>query len=209
MTIYSATQKEAILADYYAGMPMKGITAKHGCEACLPARLAKRHGGNVRGKVQPHLPRGNWTRERDDKLKTLWNCGYTGRQIGVQLGISKNAVIGRAHRLGLPARALGSRKSTGERRARAKTLKRQEPRQTRPPVIRALAIVELPVLQRASRRLTLLELTPLDCKWPVAGTGEHTEFCGHVRVTGRPYCAFHVGRAYRAAEPPRQRGAAA
>ena len=46
----------------------------------------------------------DWTPERTDLLKSLWNEGLPTSQIGVRLGVSKNAVVGKAHRLGLPKR---------------------------------------------------------------------------------------------------------
>ncbi|MDF7775087.1 GcrA family cell cycle regulator, partial [Sphingomonas sp. AOB5] len=47
----------------------------------------------------------SWTDERIDTLKKMWNSGLTATQIAEELGgVSRNAVIGKAHRLGLPAR---------------------------------------------------------------------------------------------------------
>ena len=167
----------AILADYYAGMPMAELVARHGCDKGTPARAARRMGGQVR---ETWRPLGEWTPERDDRLRDLWDSGISGSQIGVQLGTTKNAVIGRAHRLGLPLR--------GERKAKALP-KPQEP----------LPVIELPALPRMPRRLLIWDLTPRDCKFPIAGVGEHTEFCGAARVADRPYCSAHVAVAYRKA----------
>ena len=56
----------------------------------------------------------SWTPEREDKLKTLWKKGHTASQIARLLGdTTRNAVIGKAHRLNLEARAT-SRKSTSK-----------------------------------------------------------------------------------------------
>ena len=48
--------------------------------------------------------RMNWTRERDEELKRLWAQGLSTSRIGDQLGVTKNAVVGRSHRLRLPSR---------------------------------------------------------------------------------------------------------
>lgn len=45
-----------------------------------------------------------WTPERDDELRAFWDEGHSTSEIGRRMGITKNAVIGRAHRLRLPAR---------------------------------------------------------------------------------------------------------
>ena len=146
----------AILADYYAGMPMAELVAKHGCDKGTPARMARRMGGQVR---KTHHPHGDWTPERDDRLRTLWDSGLSGSKIGVRLGATKNAVIGRAHRLKLSPR--WTRRPNGERKAKAPP-KLQEP----------LPVIELPALPRMPRRLLLWDLTPRDCKFPIGGAGE-------------------------------------
>ena len=46
----------------------------------------------------------SWTEERIEDLRRLWDAGYSASAIGKQIGMSKNAVIGKAHRLGLRAR---------------------------------------------------------------------------------------------------------
>lgn len=46
-----------------------------------------------------------WTEARDNMLRKLWNAGKTGKQIAILMGLTRNAVIGRAHRLGLDKRA--------------------------------------------------------------------------------------------------------
>jgi GcrA cell cycle regulator len=49
-------------------------------------------------------PTSEWTDERTGILRALWQEGLTTREIGVRMGITKNAVVGKAHRLGLPKR---------------------------------------------------------------------------------------------------------
>lgn len=45
-----------------------------------------------------------WTAELDERLKSLWGSGLSGSQIGAEFGITRNAVLGRVHRLNIPAR---------------------------------------------------------------------------------------------------------
>ena len=192
----------AILADYYAGMPMRELVAKHGCDKGTPARMARRMGGQIR---KTHHPHGDWTPERDDKLRELWDSGLTGSQIGVRLGATKNSVIGRAHRLHLPPRGKrkAKRKPLTDAAGEVRELTAEDFRAMRPlaEVLPAETdpVIELPALPRMPRRLLIWDLTPRDCKFPIGGSGEFTEFCGEVRVADRPYCSAHVAVAYRKA----------
>lgn len=62
----------------------------------------------------------SWTDERIDQLKTLWDKGLTASQIAEELGgVSRNAVIGKAHRLGLKSRPSPVKSNDGEKKAAA------------------------------------------------------------------------------------------
>jgi GcrA cell cycle regulator len=52
----------------------------------------------------PPAPPPEWTEDRTDTLRVLWQEGLTTREIGARMGITKNAVVGKVHRLGLPKR---------------------------------------------------------------------------------------------------------
>ncbi len=66
-----------------------------------------------------------WTEERIDHLKQLWEKGLTASQIAEQLGgVSRNAVIGKAHRLGLKSRPSPVKSADGSKKAAKKTVKR-------------------------------------------------------------------------------------
>ena len=57
-----------------------------------------------------------WTEEQIDQLKDLWSEGLSTSEIGRKLGVTKNAVVGKAHRLGLPPRPSPIKRATGAKR---------------------------------------------------------------------------------------------
>ena len=137
----------------------------------------------------------SWTDERVELLKKLWSDGLSASQIAAELGgITRNAVIGKVHRLGLSGRA----KSTSSAS--------QRPRKARSPshmlrIGRASIDNIIPIGQRR----TILELNEQTCRWPVGDPGS-TEFffCGGNTVTGLPYCAYHSRVAYQPATDRRR-----
>lgn len=148
-----------------------------------------------------------WTTARLEELKFLWARGDSASMIAnvlttPEMAFSRNAVIGKARRLGLDQRrkiALpgGERKPEKERVARtrkaAPDLKAiaqvtQIINRPPPPVIECIPAPK-------SFELTLMELELHNCRWPT-GEREHITFCGHRIEDGRPYCAYHVKLAY-------------
>ena len=152
----------------------------------------------------------NWSDERIGVLTRLWLQGVAVGEIAKELGVGRNAVVGKAHRLGLPAHRLGSPQHG---KAFVKGANPSgKPRQTTPqksgPVIvrAALAPPAVPALPSmpdgsdipAAQRCTLLQLKPGICKWPF-GEPQSPDFffCGGDAVDGFPYCAGHCRVAYR------------
>lgn len=153
-----------------------------------------------------------WTEERDAALTALWGQRIPTSEIAKQVGaVSKNAVIGRAHRIGLPSRRLSHKALSAI--ARASNASRQSKRtvnvprpklpKERKPMTR-IAIVEslhkapepLPDLSGDTKPLvaSVLALEDHHCRWPI---GEPTAgFCGCNKVPGLPYCEVHSRRAY-------------
>ena len=161
----------------------------------------------------------SWTDERVDLLKKLWSEGLSASQIAGRLGsVTRNAVIGKVHRLGLSGRATTSRMKTHRPRARlANTNKRAVVKQRFAtlgnPAVRALYIgdaepyvplVEELVIPLAERK-SIQTLTEVSCRWPI-GDPQAAEFhfCGKDKVTGLPYCEFHARRAFQPAMPRRR-----
>ncbi len=90
----------------------------------------------------------SWTEERIDTLRKMWNSGLTATQIAEELGgVSRNAVIGKAHRLGLPSRPSPVKSSEAKTAAAAAPATPVEPKPAPPPKVAAPApeIVRAPV----------------------------------------------------------------
>jgi GcrA cell cycle regulator len=158
----------------------------------------------------------SWDDERVEALKKLWQEGLSASQIAGRLGgVTRNAVIGKVHRLGLAGRATTSRmKSHRPRRTVASAPKRvQKPRfgQVGNTALRALyqadaepytpPVEELVIPE--NERKYIQTLTESCCRWPIGDPQlPDFHFCGKSKVTGLPYCEFHARRAF---QPPQVR----
>jgi GcrA cell cycle regulator len=157
----------------------------------------------------------SWTDERVELLKKLWNDGLSASQIAGELGgVTRNAVIGKVHRLGLSGRAKAP--STSSPRVRKAAPQQRTIRTVSMPSMRgntALAHQPQPVVQYhvetrphvevvvpMSRRVQILELKEAMCKWPI-GDPTHADFvfCGADCNFGTPYCTYHSSVAYQPA----------
>jgi len=143
-----------------------------------------------------------WTDERVETLKKLWLDGLSASQIAKQLGqgVTRNAVIGKVHRLGLSGRAAPSKPARPAFRA---------PRPARPavaatPVQRRLVserpahVEPAPVYVRDEQpgTATVLTLGAHMCKWPIGDPSDTGfTFCGR-RASDRAYCVEHARVAY-------------
>lgn len=165
----------------------------------------------------------SWTDDRVDLLKKLWQEGLSASQIAGRLGgVTRNAVIGKVHRLGLSGRATTSRMKSSRPRARAATARRaqQRPnfRQLGNPAFRNLYQTEveasLPVVDEleipVEERKSLQDLTENCCRWPI-GDPQHDDFhfCNKNKVPGLPYCEFHAKRAFQPPQAKRRGGSGA
>ena len=123
----------------------------------------------------------SWTADKTVRLKHLWKVGYTATEIGEKLNYSKNAVIGRAHRLNLDARRSG-RSSKGTKHS-IKTIGRKE--QARMLLLDNNFEPENPT--------QLEELTKHHCRWPEGEPGKKDfYFCGRTPVKSFSYCRLHI-----------------
>ena len=113
----------------------------------------------------------HWTPERTGALIALWNDEMTASEIGRRLGVTKNAVIGKAFRLQLTKRrqAFSTRAEDGA--------------------------------DHASEQGNVIRLAGLKtgmCRWPLGETdGAGYHFCGAATADGKPYCPTHCDLAYR------------
>jgi len=155
-----------------------------------------------------------WTEDRVETLKKLWTDGLSASQIARKMGgVTRNAVIGKVHRLGLsgrasPARVSTARVSTGTSRARPSTPSLSGGRsQYSDSSISDLKeeVVPEPILS-AEERASVLHLTEHTCKWPIGDPGTtEFHFCGARAKSGSPYCTTHAAQAYQPLERRRRR----
>jgi len=145
-----------------------------------------------------------WTDERVATLKKLWLEGLSASQIAKQLGgVTRNAVIGKVHRLGLSGRAAPSQPA----RPAFKPQRVARPVVAAQPVVRrAVAVPPQPLPEPIHRieqpgSATVLTLGAHMCKWPIGDpSSDGFSFCG--RRTGGddgPYCIEHARVAYQPA----------
>ncbi len=112
-----------------------------------------------------------WTTEKIKQLKKLWSKGKSTVEIGRELGISKNAVVGKVHRLELNARPSPIKKTTAPKPVKKKIKK--------------------------EGNVSLLDLKLNSCRWPIGEPKDADfHFCGKDTVTGKPYCSEHCKLAY-------------
>lgn len=157
----------------------------------------------------------SWTDERVQLLKKLWQDGLSASQIAAELGgVTRNAVIGKVHRLGLSGRGQPTSTIRRQRRAHAPSMRRTRHMLSHGNLalqtnLEALAEADYRprrnVVVPIAKRLTLQMLTERTCKWPIGDPGEEDfHFCGHDSLEGVPYCEYHAGVAYQTPEPRRR-----
>jgi GcrA cell cycle regulator len=160
-----------------------------------------------------------WNDERVDALKKLWADGLSASQIAGRLGgVTRNAVIGKVHRLGLAGRATTSRMKSHRPRVRtAQAAKRGLMMRTRPPggvansPLKSLYLADTePYVPPAeelviplNERKYIQTLTESCCRWPIGDPQQPDfHFCGKKKIPGLPYCEVHARRAF---QPPQAR----
>jgi GcrA cell cycle regulator len=155
----------------------------------------------------------NWTEERVSALKKLWVEGLSASQIAKQLGgVTRNAVIGKVHRLGLAGRATPSRPAKRPRPAQARprlatsapTVQRQRTAPSAPTHLMLVPALE-PVRGEDGAVTTVLTLNDRVCKWPIGDPCDADfAFCGR-GVNEGPYCVTHARQAFQPQQPRRKR----
>lgn len=159
----------------------------------------------------------SWTDERVEVLKKLWSEGLSASQIAGELGgVTRNAVIGKVHRLGLSGRAKAPAPQTAQRPKKPVTAPPVRPQRpaAAPATVGATALKaelvpvarpqpaaqpriyslsDAPLVENAS----ILQLTEQTCKWPVGDPGaDGFHFCARRSDVGIPYCGYHARVAY-------------
>ena len=159
-----------------------------------------------------------WTEERVELLKKLWAEGLSASQIAGRLGgVTRNAVIGKVHRLGLSGRATSSRSSAPRPR------RTHVPRQHRAPSLmfgtrgnvalkptyeEELELAPAPLKELViplNERASILTLKETMCRWPIGDPGEpEFHFCGRKKCGTLPYCEHHARMAYQPVQARRR-----
>jgi GcrA cell cycle regulator len=170
----------------------------------------------------------NWTDERVELLRKLWSEGLSASQIAAQLGgVSRNAVIGKVHRLKLSGRGRATATPARQKKAvqgstvqksvsRAVTATRhvttsigatalQAQFDSEPVARHYIRPVAENVVVPISRHLHLVELTERTCKWPNGDPlSEDFHFCGNDAAETGPYCKYHARVAFQPASERRR-----
>ncbi|MBW8282500.1 MAG: GcrA family cell cycle regulator [Rhizobium sp.] len=141
-----------------------------------------------------------WTDENTELLRELWREGFSAAEIAKRIGgVSRNAVIGKVHRLKLdvhpnaplvegnrhPAAPKRISSNKGNRHIKLNKSVNPHPVEERPAPIPAPRLLEL----------SLLELENHNCRWPAGDRAPFT-FCGHRVDDGEVYCTYHCRVAY-------------
>ena len=152
----------------------------------------------------------DWTNDTIRKLRQLWSEGHSTAEIGRRMGITKNAVVGKAHRLDLPARPLPIRTGSAPRPPRRQPVPRLA--DTVPLSCLVDANIQVPVKRIAPtgapvRRRTIAprRVGSHPCCWPIGEPGTPAfRFCDDPAPLDVPYCDEHARLAYK---PRRRRDA--
>jgi GcrA cell cycle regulator len=149
----------------------------------------------------------DWTEDMIARLRVLWLEGHSTAEIGRRMAVSKNAVVGKAHRLGLAARPSPIRRDGAAGSARP-----LPPRRTLGPTLPPLACAHAPTgeatlpagpapaPQAAAPPVRAVAPRPsrsVACCWPIGEPGTKSfRFCDEDALPGKPYCAQHAQLAY-------------
>ncbi len=146
-----------------------------------------------------------WTDERVEQLKTLWAEGLSAAQIANKMGgVTRNAVIGKVHRLGLSGRATPAKPQRGRAAPELKVNgeARRAPAEEVKPVIPEPEFIA-PATLDTGDQVTVATIKNNMCKWPIGDPAtDDFHFCGQTTLPGKSYCAYHAHMAF---QPPQRR----
>ena len=164
-----------------------------------------------------------WTDKKIEKLKKLWEKGLSTAEIGKKLDFSKNAIVGKVHRLGLSNRSSPIKSSKPKVKkeevvtpvltqkvetkvevkkvVKSTSVQEKSLKKEVQPVVKNESLVNISKVslknKKTSAGLSLLELTSDLCCWPIDDiNSENFHFCGKKVFKNKPYCLEHCAIAY-------------
>lgn len=150
-----------------------------------------------------------WNEEKIEQMSKLWAEGVTASTIAARIGaVSRSAVIGKLHRLGLTG-TQPRRDGKPPRNRPPRPAKRAEPRKQKASAkLHLLAEPLPPAAETDIARVSMDDSTDKLCKWPCAEfkSMDAPFYCGCAVTPGLPYCDHHARRAYRADAPAQTGG---
>ena len=138
----------------------------------------------------------SWNQQKVDDLKKLWNEGVATSRIGEQLGFTKNAVIGKAFRLGLERRQNSRKKTAQNQQFSSATMYRESSGAST-----AQNIVKREPVRRREKFSFKKSIVGTgsfkSCQWPIGDPLEEGfHYCGGQNIPTKPYCIDHYKKAY-------------
>jgi GcrA cell cycle regulator len=159
-------------------------------------------------------PRSNlsfgWTDEAVDTLKRLWEKGLSAGQIAINMGngLTRNAILGKVHRLelgkrshgGTATKAIKTKATNG--REKAKPVKLAKPMPTpAPPPVRSFEVEDHVDLVDVTHLIGILDLKPNSCRWVEGDPRGVHGYCGRPKTAVSSYCPEHDARVYLRGRP--------
>jgi GcrA cell cycle regulator len=148
-----------------------------------------------------------WTDERIDLLKRHFEAGLSCREIAADIGVSRNAVIGKLSRLNLTRGRTVDDRQVCDKGHAAPRARKAVPRLQYEMLATIYGETDAAATSGpidAGNRCSLLELSDNRCRWPISTPGaEDFCFCGNTAPEGQPYCSGHSRLAYKPSPRPR------
>lgn len=143
-----------------------------------------------------------WTDEMVDKLRQMWTEGKTATEIAKELGVTKNSIVGKVHRLCLTARP-SPIKSKDEEPVEKVEVEKEIPEEVEENVevvaepVESVKTEKVEKKHKSSCHVKLVELDSHTCRWPLGDPrDEDFCFCGKKVRMGQTYCEEHANMAY-------------
>ncbi len=138
----------------------------------------------------------SWNQQKVDDLKKLWNEGVATSRIGEQLGFTKNAVIGKAFRLGLERRQNSRKKTAQSQSVSSVTMYRESSASGHSQIAPKREVTRR--REKFSFKKSIVGTGSFkSCQWPIGDPLEEGfHYCGGQNIPTKPYCIEHYKKAY-------------